>query len=575
MQNESSAVKSALTEQCPESWSPWTKAIFDQLLDAVLVTDLEGQILTLNAAVSRLFGYSEAELLGQNVTILMPSSLARQHDQMMRQASKQIDTQPRVIGKTRELEARRRDGTLFPVTIHLSRVQWQGQIRYVATLRDISAEREAAETIEALSLFDDATGLPNRSHFLRLVDHVLQTRSIKVIAINMDFFNRVNIVHGYEEGDHILRVIGRRLERFVADFNGFVGKDIEDRFWLAVPVDDDAPGEFNHERTRALLALLRQEVIVNGRRYFFTGSVGMAKAQRGAEATQLIANAETAVHEAKALGRDQYSEYKHVMTSQVVHEFRLEEQLRHALEKGQLECWLQSKVDQAGHWVSAEALVRWRYYDEFIPPFEFIPLAERLGLILPIGEFMLASVAKILAEIKDVAPGFQIAVNVSPRQFRSEKFAQMVLSTLNRFQAPPENLQLEITESLLVHDIEHVKRTMETLRAAGVSFSIDDFGTGYSNLRRLQWIPVSEVKIDRAFVEGGLQSERGQALLDTILLMGENLGMQRVAEGIETQAQFDFLRSRGCQQYQGFFFHRPEPAKSWLQRLPAFLSERQ
>ncbi|MCH8501980.1 MAG: EAL domain-containing protein [Aliidiomarina sp.] len=567
MQKPTHAADAAFSQHCPESWSPWTKSIFDQLLDAVLVTDLDGQILTLNAAVSRLFGYSETELLGQNVTVLMPSSMAIHHNQMKHQASKQLDTQPRVIGKTRELEARRRDGTRFPVMIHLSRIKWQGQVRYVATLRDISAEREAAETIEALSLFDDSTGLPNRSHFLRLVDHVLQTQSIKVIAINMDFFNRVNIVVGYKEGGDILRVIGRRLERFVADFDGFVGKDIEDRFWLAVPVDDDAPGEFNHERSRSLLALLRQEVIVNGRSYFFTGSIGMAKAKRGSEATQLIANAETAVHEAKAAGRDQYSEYKHVMTSQVVQEFRLEEQLRHALKTNQLECWLQSKVDKAGRWVSAEALVRWRYYDEFIPPFQFIPLAERLGLILPIGEFMLASVAKILAEIKHMAPGFQIAVNVSPRQFRSEKFAQMVLSTLSRFEAPPENLKLEITESLLVHDIDHVKRTMETLSKAGVTFSIDDFGTGYSNLRRLQWIPVSEVKIDRAFVEGGLQSERGRTLLDTILLMGENLGMQRVAEGIETQAQFDFLRSRGCQQYQGFFFHRPESAASWLQRF--------
>lgn len=188
---------------------------------------------------------------------------------------------------------------------------------------------------------------------------------------------------------------------------------------------------------------------------------------------------------------------------------------------------------------------------------------------------MLESVARILPRVRALLPEFKIAVNVSPRQFRSEQFAQTVIRTFQRLNAPLDGLQLEITESLLVHDSDHVQQTMEKLKAHGVSFSIDDFGTGYSNLRRLQWMPVSEVKIDRAFVHAGMESERERALLDTIVNMGANLNLERVAEGIETLEQFEYLRALGCQQFQGFYFHRPEPAKQWLEKLNEFRHEQE
>lgn len=568
--SSSSATEAALTESQASSAmtnKEWLNTLYNSLIDAVLVTDLRGTIIEVNQAVTAMFGYEYQELVGCNVGILMPAAMAGQHEQLMQRALDYTEGKNYVIGKTRELEAERKNGSRFPITIHLSKVAWGAEHRYIATLRDISEERKAAETIETLSLFDRNTGLPNRTHFLKLVAHILKEQSIKVVAVNMDFFNRVNIVAGPDEGNQILRVIARRLEHFVASFGGFVGKDIEDRFWLAVPVSGNSAGEFRHDRSKALLALLRQEVIVHGRSYYFTGSIGLARADRGNEASQVIANAETAVHEAKANGRDQYSEYKRVMTAQVVDDFRREEQLRHAIEKGHLECWLQSKVDANQRWVAAEALVRWRHYEEWIPPNKFIPLAERLGLIVPIGQFMLESVARILPRARALFPNFEIAVNVSPRQFRSEHFAENVIRTFQRLNAPLEGLKLEITESLLVDDSDQVQQTMERLKAHGVTFSIDDFGTGYSNLRRLQWMPVGEVKIDRAFVHAGMQSERERALLDTIVTMGANLSLERVAEGIETIEQFEYLRELGCQQFQGFYFHRPEPALDWLKKL--------
>lgn len=575
MTSQSNEVSDAYSSADSAASEQWLTTLYNSLLDAVLVTDLDGSILAVNQAVLDMFGYDKTELLDHDVGILMPAAMAGQHAQLMRRAHDYAEGTQYIIGKTRELEAERKNGSRFPITIHLSKVTWGAEQRYIATLRDISEERKAAETIETLSLFDRNTGLPNRTHFLKLVAHILREQSVKVIAINMDFFNRVNIVAGYEEGHLILRVIARRLEHFVANYGGFVGKDIEDRFWLAVPVSGGSAGEFRHDRTKALLALLRQEVNVKGRSYYFTASVGMARADRGQEASQVIANAETAVHEAKANGRDQYSVYQRVMTAQVVDEFRLEEQLRHAIGKGRLECWLQSKVDGHQQWVAAEALVRWRHYDDWIPPNKFIPLAERLGLIVPIGQFMLESVARILPRVRALLPEFKIAVNVSPRQFRSEQFAQTVIRTFQRLNAPLDGLQLEITESLLVHDSDHVQQTMKKLKAHGVSFSIDDFGTGYSNLRRLQWMPVSEVKIDRAFVHAGMESERERALLDTIVNMGANLNLERVAEGIETLEQFEYLRALGCQQFQGFYFHRPEPAKQWLEKLNEFRHEQE
>lgn len=541
----------------------WLHNVVDNLFDAIVVTNLKGTIIDFNKSAELMFGYHPRDVIGKNVAILMPSAMAAQHHQYM--LNSKTGSGPRVLGRLRELEAERKDGTLFPVTIGLNEAEWLGEPCYIGSIRDISERREAEQTIESLSMFDPLTGLPNRAHFIKLMQHQLYYSNIRVVAINMDFFNRINISAGEEEGNQVLKVIAARLSYMVSDYRGILAKDIEDRFWIGLNISEDENTGYNQERMRRLLAVLREEIIINGRHYKLTASVGVSSMEKGGSAPEIIAQAETAGHQAKAKGRDQFSVYQRTMTAQVISEFKLEQKLRRGIHANEIECWLQSKVDGNQQVISAEALARWRHRGKTINPDSFIPLAERLGLINEIGEIISRYVARAIRQTRETVPDFQIAMNVSPRQFMHEAFVVNLCRIFAEERAQLSGLKIEITENLLVHDIEKVNGIMERLAGLGVEFSVDDFGTGYSNLKRLQWIPVGELKIDRQFVEGGMEVGRGQALLDTIIMMSQSLGMNTVVEGVETELQFAYLKAKGVAQFQGFLFHRPEPMDLWLE----------
>lgn len=560
MNNESEVTRNAAIRQ-----NTWSRNFFDSLFDAIVVINRAGTIVDINHAAQAMFGYHPRDVIGKNVTILMPISMADQHHKFMQNAV--YGSGPRVLGRLRELEAQRKDGTLFPVTIGLNETDWFGEQCYVGSIRDISERLEAEQTIESLSMFDPLTGLPNRANFIKLMQHQLHFSNVRVVAINMDYFNRINIAAGESEGNQVLKVIAARLSYMVSEYKGVLAKDIEDRFWIGLDIADEEVAGYNEERMRRLLAVIREEVIINGRHYKLTASIGVASMEKGGSASEMVAHAETATHQAKAQGRDQFSVYQRIMTAQVISDFKLEQKLRVAIKENEIECWLQNKVNKSGVAISAEALARWRHKGKVIAPDKFIPLAERLGLINDIGDIMSHSVARAIREAQKLVPNFQIAMNVSPRQFMNENFVEGLRSIFHEEAAPLSGLKIEITENLLVHNIEQVKAIMDQLAENGVEFSVDDFGTGYSNLKRLQWIPVTELKIDRQFVEGGMQGGRGKALLDTIIMMSQSLGMSTVVEGIETNAQFEYLQTKGIAQFQGFLFHRPELLGLWLKAL--------
>ncbi|RUO22234.1 hypothetical protein CWE08_03335 [Aliidiomarina iranensis] len=543
----------------------WLLNFFDCLFDAIVIINQAGTIVAFNRTAQSMFGYYPRDVIGRNVSILMPPSMAQQHQNFMHNAM--YGAGPRVLGRQRELEAQRKDGSLFPVTIGINEADWLGEPCYIGSIRDISERREAEQTIESLSMFDALTGLPNRANFIKLVQHQLHYSNVRVVAINMDYFNRINIAQGEDEGDEVLRVIAGRLSYLVSEYNGVLAKDIEDRFWIGIQVSEEEGKGYHQKRMSRLLSVLREEIIINGRRYKLTASIGLATMEKGGSASEIVAHAETAVHQAKTNGRDQFSVYKGIMTTQVVADFKLEQKLRAAVQGNEIECWVQSKVNGDGQVIAAEALARWRHKGNLVSPDEFIPLAERLGIINDIGDIMSRAVARAIRAVRQYQPAFKIAMNVSPRQFMNEYFVANLCAIFVEEEVDLAGLQIEITENLLIHDIERVKVIMDELAAQGVSFSVDDFGTGYSNLQRLQWIPVTELKIDRQFVQGGMEGGRPQVLLETIISMSQNLGMSTVVEGIETEQQFKYLRAKGIEEFQGFFFHRPEPVAEWLQTL--------
>ncbi|MCO4320502.1 putative bifunctional diguanylate cyclase/phosphodiesterase [Aliidiomarina quisquiliarum] len=533
----------------------------NSLLDGVIIINEYGIIRQLSEPAEKMFGYTAAELIGRNIKMLMPEPYAANHDQYLKNYR---DTRvAKIIGIGREVEALHKNGRVFPIDLAVTEAMINGEIEYIGTVRDISRQRAAAERIENLSFFDELTQLPNRYKFIQYVNAQSKEQTTCVMAINLDYFSRINAVHGYDIGDQILVEIAKRLKKHLGP-NRILAKDIGDRFWFAM----NGKGTELIECTNIanlMLDSIRQAIPKGDYNHFVTASIGMAI--HGATSGELMSHAETALHRAKNMGRDQVAIYKERMSSNVLADYQLEMGLRQAVQRNELECWLQSKVNGSSQVVGAEALMRWRRFDgTLVSPASFIPIAEQLGLIASLGRWMLTTVAKLLAKLerKGLPAEFRIAVNVSPKQFLQAGFVEQVRTIFSTAGVNLNRLTLEITENLLLQNEVKVREKMATLAADGVIFSIDDFGTGYSNLSRLNRLPVSELKIDREFILGINGTQQEQELLKTIIKLAQGMNMQTVAEGIETLAQAEFVLQHGCDHLQGFYFHKPVEMVQWV-----------
>ena len=450
---------------------------------------------------------------------------------------------------------------------------------YIGSTTDITEHRRAEAEIEWLAYHDSLTGLPNRRLFLdRLTTAINADRQLSsfgaVLQLDLDHFKHLNDARGHALGDRLLTEVAQRLQAelpttaTLAHFDG-------DAFAVLLP------GLANSLQVAARLALgvaesLRQlqasPVEVDGENYLLTASIGISLFPKGSEApVDLLKEADTAMYRAKSSGRNTVSFFEPSMQLQAESRFTLENQLRHALSNEELRLYLQPQVDGEGHIVAAEALVRWLHPEKgLVPPGNFIPLAEESGLIVPLGEWVLVESCRLLAaadvKVHD-GSGFRIAVNVSPRQFRQVGFVQRVREVLRETGADPRRLTLEVTEGLLIDDIHETIARMTELQRLGVEFAIDDFGTGYSSLAYLKRLPVRELKIDRAFVQDAPRDPDDAVLVEAMLSVARHLSLTVVAEGVETEAQADFLRQRGCHLYQGYLYGRPQPAEELLARI--------
>ncbi|MGM0526344.1 MAG: putative bifunctional diguanylate cyclase/phosphodiesterase [Pseudomonadota bacterium] len=545
------------------------KSTLDNLLDAVITIDSDGLIKHFSQPAEKMFGYSAAEVKDKNVSVLMPEPYASEHDNYMR--NYQRTGKARIIGIGREVTAQRKSGETFPADLAVTEVKQAGATHYVGIIRDITQQKENVKRLEYLANFDELTGLPNRHRFLDLVDHQLeQQMPVLVAAINIDYFNRVNTLNGHAEGDRVIKMIATRLRKLLGK-TGWIARDLGDRFWIGLPTDDSSHDPI--KRLEYIHQQLRTPFVTENQGYYLTASVGVAYSTEDSEenASELLGMADAATNKARNLGRDCISVYRAEIKTDVKRDLEIESQIRHALGQGQFECWLQSKVVADGSIDGAEALVRWRRADgQLVRPDEFIPVAERLKLMIPIGMEMLQQVARVIHQLVAARVPQSIAVNVSPVEFLASNFVDNVEQIFSEEGASLSLLTIEITESLLVSGEEQVQQTMQQLRLHGVTFSIDDFGTGYSNLVRLQRLPINELKIDRQFVQQAEINPKHKALLDAMLSMAKALDMKSVAEGVETAEQADYLLARGADYLQGFYYAKPEPSRSWLdQQLKA------
>jgi diguanylate cyclase (GGDEF)-like protein len=449
----------------------------------------------------------------------------------------------------------------------------------VGIFTDISQRKAVEEQIEALSFFDPLTRLPNRRLLIDRLAQALHTctrhsRKSALLFVDLDNFKTLNDTLGHHQGDLLLAQVAQRLKTCVRD-GDTVARLGSDEFVVILEdlseISEVAANQAEVVGEKVLTSLGPRFQLCNGAHHS-TASVGITLfggAQQESH-EEPLKRAELAMFQAKSAGRNSLRFYEPQMQAQVSAHAALESDLRDALLEQQLLLHYQAQIAAGGRITGVEALLRWQHpHRGMVSPAQFIPLAEETGLILPIGQWVLETACVQLASwaTDPMLCHLTVAVNVSARQFHQAGFVDTVLSTIARAGANAKLLKLELTESMLVDDVEAIIAKMGALKAHGVGFSLDDFGTGYSSLTYLKRLPLDQLKIDQGFVRNIVTDSNDAAIAKMVVVLAESLGLTVIAEGVESQAQADFLAHLGCHAYQGYLLSRPLP----LDRLEAFL----
>ncbi|MBK7005888.1 MAG: EAL domain-containing protein [Burkholderiales bacterium] len=544
--------------------------------EGMVITDAAMQILRINAACSAITGYALEEVIGKTPRVFSSG----RHDAAFYQ---QLWASIHRTGAWKgEIWNRRKGGEVYPQWAHISAVKGAGGAvtHYVASFIDLSARKSAEDEIRHLAFYDPLTRLPNRRLLLDRLRHAVLAGSRSdsagaLLFIDLDNFKTLNDTLGHDKGDLLLESVAHRLSACVRE-EDTVARLGGDEFvimmeGLSVQADDAA----DHARTVAqkILDEFKAPHDLNGLPYTCTASIGVCLfAHANDTVDELLKRADLAMYQAKAAGRNTLRFFDPQMQSMVMARAALEADLREGLLQRQLVLHYQPQVNADNHITGAEALVRWQHPGRgLVSPAEFIPLAEETGLILALGRHVLESACQqLVAWAADPATAhFTLAVNVSARQFHQQDFVEQVLAVLHATGARPQRLKLELTESLLVSNIEEVIAKMQALRAQGVAFSLDDFGTGYSSLAYLKRMPLEQLKIDQSFVRDVLTDANDAAIAKTIITLAQSLGLGVIAEGVETLAQREFLADSGCRAYQGYYISRPLPIAAFAQFVRA------
>lgn len=541
-------------------------SVFEGTGEAIVICAPDTRIISVNRAFCRMTGYAESELVGQTPKLLKSG----QHTaSFYREMWAALQTAGKWQG---EIWNRRKTGEIYPERITISALYDEaGAVsRYFAIAADITASKKAENEINSLAFYDPLTDLPNRR---LLLDRLRQAMAYSVrsgnygalLFIDLDNFKTLNDTLGHDTGDLLLRQVAQRLSSCVRE-GDTVARLGGDEFVVMLqdlnsdPLEAASQAEVVSEK---LLAVCSQPYQLAGCTHHSTTSIGIALFVDHKESIdELMKRADLAMYQAKASGRNSLRFFDPEMQEAIMARVAMEADLRQAIEKNEFHVCYQAQVDGDGRIAGVEALLRWKHPKRgLVSPLDFIPLAEDTGLILSIGDWVLKSTCRQLAAwaARPEMAHLTIAVNVSARQFRHREFATQVLAILEQTGANPQRLKLELTESLMVDDVEDVIAKMTVLRARGVSFALDDFGTGYSSLSYLKRLPLDQLKIDQSFVRDILCNANDAAIAKMIVSLAETMGLAVIAEGVETEAQRDFLGNQGCRSYQGFLFSRPLP----------------
>ncbi len=546
-------------------------AVFDNSREGMMVLDAGWRTLDVNPAFTRITGLGCEQVKGLRP---MLQGKVRSPWQLTRDMLRQLRRDGYWQGESLIERAGGGEGEISLWVTANTVKDTQGQIsRYLVMFSDITRLRRSQEQLQLMAHYDSLTGLANRHLIMQRLEHALWQRrgssqQLAVLYIDLDRFKAINDSLGHAAGDQVLVEAGKRLARCTGS-DDVLARLGGDEFLLLVP--DQTPRQIA-ATGQTLCAEMRQPmVLADGREIYIGSSIGYAcYPQDGSTAADLVRNADAAMDTAKAHGRDQVCAYSREMTEAASERFELERALRKALENSELSLHYQPLLNvRSGRAVGVEALLRW-YHPELgmIAPDRFIPLAEQNGLIVPIGRWVLQQACRQALAWHHQGLGLAfIAVNLSPRQFVQQDVVALVDDALQSTGLPARMLELEITESALMTHAEQSEQTLRQLKELGVGLAIDDFGTGYSSLAYLRRFPIDRLKIDKSFLAGVPECPEDNQLVTTILDMAENMGLSAVAEGVETDAQWKFLQSRGCALCQGFLFSRslpPDELVAWM-----------
>ena len=540
--------------------------VFEHSTSAILITDPAGYIVQANEAFSRVSGYAVSQVLDQLPNML---TVDEQQEAHLRYVLKQLQQHSTWEG---EVWLKRRNGEHYPAWVGITAVlDDEGDLAsYVCFFSDISERKASEQRIHRLAYYDALTHLPNRTLFQDRLHTALQSAErqktwVVLMFLDLDRFKPINDSLGHAAGDRMLKEMATRLLGCVAD-DDTVARMGGDEFTLLLQPRASREMALNRAITVAeqILASLVRPFVLEGREFFVTASIGIALSpQDGNELSQLMKNADTAMYHAKERGKNNFQFYQADMNASALERLELESDLRHALEQNEFVLYYQPQFSGDGKRLTgAEALLRWRHPRRgLVPPGDFIPVLEELGLVVDVGDWVITEACRQLRtwhQAKVRVP--KVSVNISARQFSDGQLGTRIANILRSTGLPPACLELELTESILMREVSEAMQILDGLKNLGLSIAVDDFGTGYSSLNYLKQFPIDVLKIDRTFVDGLPSGEQDAQIARAIIAMAHSLNLAVIAEGVETHEQLDFLREHGCDEVQGYLFGRPMPA---------------
>lgn len=537
-----------------------SQSVFENIIEGIMITDPSGRIQRINRAFTQITGFSSEEAIGRTPGILSSGKHDKRFYDIMWKTLNESGTWKG------EIWNRRKNGEVFPVWLSITAImdQQDRPIYYVGLFHDISDLKKNEQLLKYQANFDALTGLPNRQLFndrLKMAIEQAERKKLPlgVLFLDLDDFKNINDSLGHYYGDLLLKKVADRLS-FCCRKQDTVARLGGDEFLIICPflrTNEPAAASL----AQRILGTFMDPVMLEDKEVYVRMSIGITLFPGdGNDIDTLVKNADVAMYKAKEQGKNRFSFYTKKLNKTVLRRIRLSDDLRNARERNEFMVYYQPKTDiQSGLISGMEALVRWnRNHSEIVSPSEFIPIAEDSGVIYSLGEWVMEEACTAIKKFSSICRrDLKVAVNLSVKQLTQENLAQKIKEILERTGLSPQLLTLEITENMVIKDIDSTIIILNQLADLGTHISIDDFGTGYSSLSYLKKMPLSELKVDKTFIDDTPDDPEACAIVNTILSLSKHLNLTTVAEGVETKQQLDFLRENECREIQGYYICKP------------------